>query len=197
MNSLEVPLFPLNTVLFPESTLELRLFEPRYLDMISYCMKTASSFVVVAIKEGPEAGAPASFYDVGCYAHIVDFDQLDDGLLGISCRGGDRVAIASSRTQTDGLNMGLVSALPFDPDVQPDTDYVALVQLLQAAFEREELSDFTASHQPRWDSASWICARLSELLPLPLEARQALLELNDPQQQMDVLYAILQEQDCL
>ena len=87
MSTLEIPLFPLKTVLFPGGVLPLRIFEPRYLDMVSQCLKSDSRFGVVAIVEGNEAGTGATFTEMGTLAQIVDFDQLEDGLLGLTCRG--------------------------------------------------------------------------------------------------------------
>src|SRR5687768_15209514 len=102
--SVVLPLFPLNTVLFPGGPLRLRIFEPRYLDMVSRCMRESSSFGVALITEGKEAGGTARTTGVGTTARIVDFERLDDGLLGITARGEQRFTIEDVRTQSDGLN---------------------------------------------------------------------------------------------
>ena len=84
---MKIALFPLNTVLFPEGELQLRLFEPRYLDMVSNCLQTDTGFGICLIRNGQEAGVPAEFFPMGTYAKIIDWDQMPDGLLGITVRG--------------------------------------------------------------------------------------------------------------
>lgn len=92
---MSLPLFPLNTVLFPGCNLDLQIFEARYLDMIGRCMKQGVGFGVVCILEGSEVGAaPEGFAMVGCEARIIDFQQQDNGLLGIRVQGGRRQGIA-------------------------------------------------------------------------------------------------------
>ena len=81
--AVRIPLFPLNTVLFPGGPLPLRIFETRYIDMISERMREDAPFGVLLIKEGHEAG-PASTYEIGTLARITDWYQGSDGLLGIS-----------------------------------------------------------------------------------------------------------------
>ena len=88
-----VPLFPLNSVLFPGGMLPLRIFEPRYLDMVSECMRSDSCFGVCLIRDGKEVVKAASCFDIGTLARIVDWDQRDDGLLGITVKGESRVRI--------------------------------------------------------------------------------------------------------
>ena len=99
-----IALFPLNIVLFPGGPLPLRIFEPRYVDMIGRCMREGAGFGVVLIREGREVG-PAETFDVGTLADIVDFHQLSDGLLGLSCIGRERFRIRSRSRKADGLNL--------------------------------------------------------------------------------------------
>src|SRR5688500_14710511 len=110
-----LPLFPLNTVLFPGGPLRLRIFEPRYLDMISHCMRESSSFGVALITEGREAGGSARTTHVGTTARIVDFERLEDGLLGITARGESKFSITDVKTQHDGLNIADVNLLEPEP----------------------------------------------------------------------------------
>ncbi len=105
-----IALFPLNIVLFPDGPLPLRIFETRYVDMVRRCMRESQTFGVVLIREGGEVG-PAETFDVGTLAKIVDFHQLSDGLLGLSCVGGQRFRIRSRSRQADGLNLGEVDYL--------------------------------------------------------------------------------------
>jgi Lon protease-like protein len=91
-----VPLFPLNSIVLPGGRIPLQLFEPRYIDMLTRCLKDDEGFVVVLLREGAEAGSMASFYEVGTYVRIIDFQQLENGLLGITVEGESKVAVLRS-----------------------------------------------------------------------------------------------------
>ena len=191
----ELPLFPLSTVLFPGGALPLRIFETRYLDMVSACLRTDRGFGVIAIHQGQEAGnPPASIHPIGTLARIVDFDQLDDGLLGITCLGIQRLQVLDHRIQPDQLLLGQVLWLPDDPALPPLPSHEPLVRVLRDLLEREELASYARFVTPCWEDAAWIGNRLGEILPLPLQIRQSLLEMTEPRQRLDILLAIFQEQ---
>lgn len=191
----ELPLFPLGTVLFPGGVLPLRIFEPRYLDLVSRCMRTDSGFGVVTIHEGRETGSqPTSIYPVGTLARIVDFDQTDDGLLGITGLGVQRFRVVGHRIQSNNLLIGQVQWLPDDPALPLLPSHEPLARVLRDLLKNGELRLYARFFAPDWGSAAWIGNRLTELLPLPLHIRQALLEMTDPQQRLDILLAMFQEQ---
>lgn len=83
----ELPLFPLNTVLFPQARLPLHIFEPRYIEMIERCVAEDLAFGVVLIREGREVGGPATPHDTGTIARIVDVARLADGEMNIIVAG--------------------------------------------------------------------------------------------------------------
>lgn len=180
----ELPLFPLNAVLFPGGPLPLKIFEPRYLDMVSRCLREQTGFAVVLVSGSDEASAATSFAATGTEARIVDFDRLEDGLLGISCIGRERVRVVEAWREADGLNRGRVLDIQADPVVPVPPDQVWLtevvMQVLPAAGD-------TYRHVERRDDAAWIANRLAELLPLTLADRQTLLELADPLERLAVL----------
>lgn len=190
----ELPLFPLGLVLFPRGALPLRIFEPRYVDMVGRCLREGSPFGVVTIREGREVGAAARFHAVGTSARIVDFDALPDGLLGIACRGERRLRVLSYRVRPDQLVVGMVEWLPEVSPQPVPAPYHALPDLLRRVLASDAAQAYAAQLTPDWDDAGWVCDRLAELLPLPVELRLALLELDDQQQRLDLLYAVLQEQ---
>lgn len=174
METLSVPIFPLNTVLFPGGPLPLRIFEPRYLDMVSQCVKTDSAFGVCLIREGKEVGKSALPHSVGTLARIVDFDQLPDGMLGIVARGGDRFSINSTETGSNQLLSGSVTLLPEPaPETLPD-DLELLPRLLRQIIS--EAGPLYESMPPHFEDTNWIGYRLAEILPLDPDVRQALLE---------------------
>lgn len=186
MSERTLPLFPLGSVLFPGGPLSLRIFEPRYIDMIGRCMREGMGFVVVLIVEGREAGSGSlTTAAVGTEARIVDFHQLEDGLLGITCLGAERVRVVRAWRQDDGLNVAEVTAVAPDPatPIPPDCAH------LPVALERlwPELGPTYASADTRYDDAAWVGNRLAELAPLEPSVKQGLLELADPVERLRYL----------
>lgn len=184
-----LPLFPLSTLLYPGGRLALRLFEPRYLDMLTRCFKEDSGFGVVLLENGSEVGADQSFFNVGTEARIVDWGQGDDGMLHITARGGRRFAVEASETREDNLVVGAVSWLVEPDDAQVPEAYAYLAEFLDKLIERTgadiELSDAERS------SALALGYRLAEVLPLEARAKVELLASSDPierLQQFDELF---------
>ena len=182
----EIPLFPLNAVLFPGSTLGLRIFEARYLDMVRECARSGRGFGVCLIMQGQEAGEPALPAAVGTLASIVDFDTLPDGLLGISVTGGARFRVQKSRIRGNGLVIGEVREWPDEPVVPVPIEFSLLPAILERLAEQAGLS-WRNGPREHYDDASWVGFRLAELLPLGDAERQHLLEVTDP---MDRLMAL-------
>ena len=187
---IEMPLFPLNTVLFPGGQLRLRIFEPRYLDMVRECTRYGTGFGVCLILEGAETGAPALPAAVGTVARIIDFHRGEDGLLGIVAGGDSRFRVARSRIRSDGLLRGEVELWPSEPEQPVPVEFA----LLQGILERliETLAPYWQD-APRsaYDDASWVGFRLAELLPLDAGEQQRMLELSDPVQRLAGLRDIL------
>ena len=105
-------LFPLQTVLFPGNKLPLRIFEPRYVDLVGRCMREQQAFGIVGISSGQEAGAIPEIFDIGTEVHIIDFDQGKDGLLNIVVEAARRFRVNSTRTREDNLLTAAVTFLP-------------------------------------------------------------------------------------
>ncbi len=175
--SAALPLFPLNTVLFPGGPLRLRIFEPRYLDMISRCMRESSDFGVALITEGKEAGGSARTTTVGTTARIVDFERLDDGLLGITARGEKKFSIIDVKTRSDGLNVADVKLLAVEVPTDIPDDLGILAELLKQAFV--QVGAAYGDEPPHYDDASWVGMRLAEILPLPMLEKQQCLEMSN------------------
>jgi Lon protease-like protein len=174
----EVPLFPLNTVLFPGGALPLRIFEPRYVDMVRRCMRNASPFGVVLILAGAEVGAVGDTAEVGTTARIVDFNAMPDGLLGITCMGDRKFRVIKRWQQSDGLNLASLEYLRTEKAVELPDEYRHLGELLRKILP--ELGDLYANVVGDFTDASWVSCRLAEILPLSLSDRLGLLELDDP-----------------
>jgi Lon protease-like protein len=179
-----IALFPLNIVLFPGGPLPLRIFETRYVDMVRRCMREGTNFGVVLIREGREVG-PAETFDVGTLADIVDFHQLSDGLLGLSCVGRQRFRIRSRSRQADGLNLAEIDPQQPESALPVPARHSRLAELLKNVLP--QLGEVYEGIEMRPDDAAWVGYRLAEILPIPLADKQRVLELDDPIQRLDVL----------
>jgi uncharacterized protein len=189
----EIPLFPLNTVLFPGGPLPLRIFEPRYVDMVRACMRGSAPFGVVLIRAGQEAGAVSSAADVGTAARIIDFDQMPDGLLGITCCGEQRFRVEERRVEADGLNVGTVTWLAPDATMALPPQHAHLGQLLKRVMP--QLRGIYQQLPAKYDDAGWVGSRLAEILPISLAEKQALLEMDDPVMRLDQMAPLIQPAD--
>jgi Lon protease-like protein len=189
---MSLPLFPLNAVLFPGCVLDLQIFEARYLDMIGRCMKQGEGFGVVCITEGSEVGGvPEGFSQVGCEALVTDFQQQDNGLLGIRVLGGRRFRVVSAEAQRDNLLVAEVEWLeePQDKPLQEEDD--DLVALLAALAEHPMVAalnmGLTASGQQSLSN------QLAYLLPFAEEDKIELLEIDDAEERLDAIQDLLDE----
>jgi uncharacterized protein len=186
-----IPLFPLHTVLFPGGPLPLRIFETRYTDMVRRCMREGLPFGVVLIQEGEEAGDVATTATVGCTARIADFHTLHDGLLGIACVGDRKFRVQRVWRASDGLNMGEVEWLPAEPALALPEANARLAASVRRALA--ELDEHYQHVERRFDDAAWVGSRLTELLPIELNDKQALLEMDDPLARLSVLMEMVRE----
>ena len=184
-----IALFPLNVVLFPEGPLPLRIFETRYVDMVRRCMREDQRFGVALIREGSEAG-PADTFEIGTMAKIVDFHQLSDGFLGLSCVGEQRFRILSRSRQSDGLNLASIENLPGETKTAVPERHARLAELLKTVLP--QLGEVYAGIQMHLDDAVWVGYRLAEILPIAATEKQFCLELTDPIQRLDVLRPLAQ-----
>ena len=173
---MQIPLFPLNTVLFPGGPLPLRIFEPRYLDMLSRCMKDDAPFGVLLIREGAEVG-PATTWDIGTLAKVTDWYQGSDGILGVTAIGTERFRLLAAERQPDGLNVGEVEILPHLPSQALPAEYAPLGKIL--AHVLDEFGLLYEGLDRHYDDAVWVAYRVIEVLPVPLEQKQACLESRD------------------
>ncbi len=185
-----IPLFPLQTVLFPGGPLPLRLFEPRYLDMVSRCMKESVPFGVVLVDVHSTTDS-ASMNTVGTLASITDWYQGTDGLLGITACGGERFRLLEIDQQADGLNIGSIEVLPSEITMPLPTEYASMASLLRAVID--DLGRLYEGIETNYDDASWVGFRFAEVLPMDLEQKQFCLELTDPLERLKVLRPLLRE----
>jgi Lon protease-like protein len=188
----EVALFPLNTVLFPGGLLPLRVFEQRYMQMVSACLRASERFGVCLIREGKEVGAPALPHPVGCLARIAQWDMQQLGVLSIVARGERRFRILERRVQADGLARADIELLAEESDEAVPEDSALGVRLLRAIVD--EGAGGLIEEPLRFDSASWVSARLAEVLPLPPAMKQKLLETDEGARRLEAICDFLREQ---
>jgi hypothetical protein len=188
-----IPLFPLNTVLFPGGPLPLRIFETRYTDMVRRCMREQSAFGVVLVRVGGEVGDVASTAEQGTTARIVDFYQLPDGLLGITCLGERKFRVLTRWREIDGLNMAQVQWLSVEPAIELPPEFRHLADILRKVLA--ELTEVYQFVERRFDDATWVGSRLTELVPLELTDKQLLLEMSDPLERLARLAPLIKRPD--
>lgn len=180
-----LPLFPLQMVLFPGATLHLKVFEARYLDLMSDCLRTQQPFGVVCLLQGAEAGRgtqAAQIENVGTLAHLQDLDAEQPGILRVRCTAGERFRLQGTATQRDnGLWVASVQAIAPDPLRQPGPAMLQTVSALGEAIRKLQAQDRVPFAPPyKLDDAGWVANRWCELLPVSMAAKQKLMALEDP-----------------
>lgn len=188
----DIALFPLHTVLFPGGLLPLRIFEQRYMQMVSACLRESTPFGVCLIREGKEVGAPAVPHSVGCIARIVEWDMQQLGVLNIVARGERRFRILERRVQPDGLARADIDLLPEESGDKVSEESALGVRLLQAIVE--DGASARIEKPFKFESACWVGARLAEVLPLPPAMKQKLLEMDEGGVRLHAICEFLREQ---
>jgi len=187
----DVALFPLETVLFPDGLLPLRLFEQRYLEMAKTCLRDERPFGVCRIRQGREVGTPATPEEVGCLARIARWDMEQLGVLNIVAQGTQRFRILERRVERDGLARASIELLPEPRDTEISGPQQGCAGFLRAIIEQTEGA--LVAQPYRYDSCNWVSARLAERLPLPLALKQTLLEIDDGAERLARLEKALAE----
>ncbi|MGI9286785.1 MAG: LON peptidase substrate-binding domain-containing protein [Pseudomonadales bacterium] len=190
-----IPLFPLQTMLFPGGEIALQLFEPRYLDMIKRCMRDDSGFGVVAIRAGSEvadkSGSTAKLVDIGTYARIVDWDALENGRLGVIARGGDKFRILNADTQPDHLVVAAIEFLAAEqPQAMPD-EHQYLTEILNDLVRHPSVAHMRFNVDDT--NATQISNLLGQLLPVSTQAKYELLCCTDALQRLARISDIIAE----
>jgi Lon protease-like protein len=188
----ELPLFPLNTLLFPRGMLPLRVFEQRYIDMTKACLRDDAPFGVCYIKEGGEVGAPATPHEVGCLAKITDWDMQQLGVLNLKAVGQRRFRVLETRVEPNGLVVAKARLLPLEPAMPLPPEHAVCAAVLKEIIARVGEEKFEPPLD--YDDAVWVGYRLAEVLPIKLSAKQNMLEMNDTIVRLEVLHRFLTQQ---
>lgn len=191
MSKESLPLFPLRTVLVPGAALGLRIFEPRYLDLVRECSHGGGGFGICLLIDGEEAGVAATTAAFGTEALIEDFGTGEDGLLTLRVRGARRFRVQRTRVRDNGLVVADVAWCMDDADdgaLRPEHGLLATV--LERLFEKVG-GEHARAPASCLDEAAWVGWRLAEFLPLSDAQRQALLQDDDPHARLDQLLGLM------
>ena len=189
---MKLPLFPLDTVLFPGCMLDLQIFEARYLDMISRCLKAGHGFGVVHILEGSEVGAAAKrFAHTGCEALIRDWQQQPNGLLGIRVEGGRRFDVMASEVQPDQLTLAAIEWRDEAEELPLGEQHAELAILHEALGQHPMIEALGMGGAARGQRS--LAHQLAYLLPFQAEQKLELLRLDDPAQQLERIQLLLEQ----
>lgn len=197
-----LPLFPLQTVLFPGGLLPLKVFEARYLDLVGHCMRSGEPFGVVCMSRGAEAGdnpEGVRIERVGVLARIEDVDAEQAGILKVRCIGGSRFRLLQAPVQRpDGLWVGTAELIEDDAHRLPERTLQPAVEALQQALEALLAQDIKPFAEPlQWRDAGWVANRWCELLPITLAAKQRLMELEEPSMRLQLVDEFLRSRQVL
>lgn len=190
-------LFPLNAVLFPGGSLQLQIFEVRYLDLIGKCFKTGAPFGVVSLLKGSEVRQPdtgqhgaggfasESFADVGTLATVAEFSAPQPGLMLVHCTAGQRFRILQRRQLQHGLWVADVTGMVADAPTPIPADLRAVAVALDKVLQDQQARALPHTQVPvpppyHLDDCAWVANRWCELLPLPTHLRQGLMQLDSP-----------------
>ena len=212
-----VALFPLSVVLFPQGVLPLRVFEARYMDMVRDCMRDETSFGVCLAADGksPSPDMVLTTADIGCLARITAWDMQQLGLLQIRTVGGDRFRLLASESQPNGLLVGEIDLIEADEDQPIPDEHRPCVDLLtriiedmsaqivekrrtgEAADGSPVLAQLPFEEPYQLESSAWVSNRLCEVLPVPLKAKQKLMELTDAATRLEIVHTYLKQHSVL
>ena len=195
-----LPLFPLSTVLFPGGTLDLRVFEVRYLDMVRKCQAAGAPFGVVALAEGSEVRRPGpaqeQLHDIGTLAHIEQLQAPQPGLLTLQVRGAERFHIRQQSRLAHGLWIADVEQIDADLPVAIPASLraiaLALAQVLTRLHDQGRAPGQSAPTPEQLDDCGWVANRWCELLPVPLELKQRLMQLDTPLVRLELVGDVLE-----
>jgi len=197
MTTYSLPLFPLNTVLFPQGVLPLRIFEARYLDMVRACLRHKTQFVIVAVTDENSVkndGMP--FADIGTACIIMDVDVTEIGLMNIRCMGEKKVRIKTATQQVDGLWIAELEDIALEPLMAIPEDLTLAQEYLQQLIDSLIKQDIEETYMPLtkpflMDDCGWVANRWSEILSMPLIQKQRMLALDSPLIRLELVQDLL------
>ncbi len=187
---IELTLFPLNNVLYPDGILSLKILEPRHLSMVSHCCRQQKPFVAISLKETNNTDKLELFNQIGTLATIINFDMPSTSLLEIKCRGKEKAKIISHQMQENGLIIGQIKSLPLPSVMEIPFKYQHLVNILENHLQRDGMEKYTQYLKEDWNNPDWLGCRLSELLPIKQQQHYDLF-IMEPLERLEKLKGIM------
>ena len=188
----DIPLFPLNTVLFPGGFKKLRLFEPRYTKMLSACLKQDKPFGICLIREGSETDASATTYEMGTLINVIDWNMGKDGVLNLVVQGSKRFRILEEQLNADQLLCASIETIEIEESRPVTSDHFKLVDTYK---KLSGVIETAAEYDKQEHDATWLGFRLAELLPIRLSQKQYFLQLFDSYDRLDGLSELMDQMD--
>ena len=194
-----IPLFPLGAVLLPHGRMPLQIFEPRYLDLVSHCLKSDTGFGVVWLAQGRDVSVKKSqkpsttvrpkLSQIGTYAKIVDWDALPNGLLGITIEGDKKFRLLSSQQQANKLHVGEIQWIEREPVLSLPEEAVELQGLLSQLLQHPHVARLKVDANV--DDVGHLACLLTQLLPIDERVKFDLLAITDPLYRLEQLMTLL------
>ena len=183
----KIPIFPLKSIILPGGQFPLRIFERRYLDMIRDSLKTNSGFVIALTKK--DADYISSVHDYACYVNIVDWSQLDGGLLGITVEGKSLVTLSNCKLDETNLLRGDAQQIKSSIDHLIPQKYQILSKFYRKIYP--EIKAYIFHNKPKYNDANWIGFRLIECLPIEISDKADLISTNEPLDRLEKILHIV------
>jgi len=198
----KIPLFPLETVLFPDGVITLKIFEARYLDMIKQCLREKTQFGVISIIKNLDTDNESSlitFSNIGTLALIEDFDPIQPALYMTKSLGTQRFKLLGSVQEPNGLWVGEVELLDKDPLIPIPQEHQKATKLLDeiiSVIQSQDLLGDAPFKKPfKVEDCGWVSNRLAELLPISLIQKNHLLAQTNPRIRLDLISEIIEDDD--
>ncbi len=184
-----IPLFPLKSIVLPGGIFPLRIFERRYINMVKDCIKNDTGFCIVLTRNNSAKQYIDDVYNYGCYVKITDWDQLEDGLLGITVSGQSKIHIIDCKLNENDLLCGTIEEIPKEKEYMIPQKYLILSKFYRRIYPG--IKNFISYRSERYSDATWIGYRLTECLPLDSSTKNKLIAANDALERLEKLYEIV------
>ncbi len=186
------PLFPLSINVLPGALLPLQIFEPRYIDMVTQCLSKSEGFCIVLSREEGyhEENTDLSYHEIATYVEIVDFNQLDNGLLGITVQGKYKIKIEDAWKQDDNLLLGRIHTINEEDDnLSGEPGYSDLWNMVKEITNHPEIKKLNLDLN--LESSKSVCYVLASILPLRPQEKQTILEFENNRDKLDYLKSVI------
>ena len=189
MKKNQIPMFPLKSIVLPGGLFPLRIFERRYINMVKNCLKNETGFCITLVREESENGYITNVYNYGCYVKIVDWNQLEDGLLGIIVEGIKKIHVLECNLNEDNLLQGSIEDIEVEKEYMVPQKYLSLSKFYKKIYPN--IKDFISFKKERYADATWVSFRLTECLPLDSSTKNKLIALDNAFDRLDKLNEIV------